>query len=136
MPHGVCGVLVALRDKSVALRSSFNSLWSQISPFVHLLKHVRLVGLKDAIVEGHACLTRRDVGLPIREEVGPTWLSRKEGAGLQEGAKEGERWEAKVSLPQAWRVTCSTEPTRLVKSAAATLVRREENGCSRIWRFS
>ncbi len=61
----------------------FHSLWSQTSPFVHLLKHVRLVGLKNGHhVEGHACLTGRDVGLPDKGGSGPTWLSRKEGAGI------------------------------------------------------
>ncbi len=48
-------------------------------------------------MEGHACLTGRDVGLPDKGGSGPTWLSRKEGWDFQEGAKEGERWEAKVS---------------------------------------
>ncbi len=63
-PTARAGCLVALRAKSVALRSSFHSLWSQTSPLVHLFKNVRLVGLKDGHrVEGHACLTGRDVGL-------------------------------------------------------------------------
>ncbi len=60
-----------------------HGLWSQTSPLVHLLKDVRLVGLKDGHrVEGHTCLTGRDVGLPDKGGSGPTRLGRKEGAGL------------------------------------------------------
>ncbi len=75
-----------------------HSLWSQPSPLVHLFKDVRLVGLKDGHrVEGHACLTSRDVGLPDKGGNGPTGLVGRRGRDFQEGAKEGKRWEAKVS---------------------------------------
>ncbi len=67
----------------------FHSL-CQTSPFVHLLKYVCLVGLKDGHhVEGHACLTGRDVGLPDKGGNGPTWLSQKEGAGLPRRRQRG-----------------------------------------------
>ncbi len=48
-------------------------------------------------MKGHTCLTGRDVGLPDKGGSGPTWLGRKEGAGLprrsfQEGAKANVNW--------------------------------------------
>ncbi len=48
-------------------------------------------------MEGHACLTSRDVGLPDKGGNGPTGLVGRRGRDFQEGAKEGKRWEAKVS---------------------------------------
>ncbi len=82
-PYGACGVF----SGSAQL---FDSLWSQASPLVHFLKDVRLVGLKDGHrVEGHACLTGRDVGLPDKGGSCPTWLSRKEGAGLPRRRQRG-----------------------------------------------
>ncbi len=69
-----------------------HGFWSQASPLIDLLKDIRLVGLKDGHhVEGHTCLTGRDVGLSDKGGSGPTQRD------FQEGAKEGERWEAKVS---------------------------------------
>ncbi len=94
--RAVC--LVALRAKSVALRSSFTASGVRgreaTSPLIHLLKDVRLVGLKDGHrVEGYTRLTGRDVGLSDKGGSGPTRLGRKEGAGLpgrhQRGWKVG-----------------------------------------------
>ncbi len=72
----------------------FYSLRSQTSPLVHFLEDIRLVGLKDGHrMEGYACLTGRDVGLPDKSGSSPTRLRRKEGAGLpwrrQRGRKMG-----------------------------------------------
>ncbi len=78
-----CGVLCGSESQVSGSAQLFHSLWSQTSPFVHLLKHVRLVGLKDGHrVEGHASLTGRDVGFPDKGGSGPTWLIWKEGVGL------------------------------------------------------
>ncbi len=82
-PHSACGVLSGSESQVSGSAQLFHSLWTQTSPLVHLFKHVHLVGLKDGHrVEGHACLTGRDVGLPDKGGSGPTWLGRKEGAGL------------------------------------------------------
>ncbi len=91
---GAYGVLSGSESQVSGSAQLFHSLWSQTSPFIYLLKHVRLVGLKDGHrVEGHACLTGRDVGLSDKGRSGPTWLSRKEVAGLpgrrQRGWKVG-----------------------------------------------
>ncbi len=93
-PHGACSVLSGSESQVSGSAQLFHSLWSQASPLVHLFKHVRLVGLKDGHrVEGHACLTGCDVGLPDKGGSGPTWLGRKEEAGLpgrrQRGWKVG-----------------------------------------------
>ncbi len=82
--RAVC--LVALRAKSVA-SGLLHGFRSQAGPFVHLLQDVPLVGLKDGhCVEGHTCLTGRDVGLPDKSGSGPTRLGREEGQDFQEGA--------------------------------------------------
>ncbi len=57
-------------------------------------------------------------------------LDGRRGWDFHEGAEVGEERSERV-LDLAWTVAypCSTEPTRLVKSAAAALVRREEKCC-------
>ncbi len=51
----------------------FDCLWSQTSPFIHLLEYIRLVGLEVGHrMEGHACLTGHDVGLSDKGGRGPT----------------------------------------------------------------
>ncbi len=72
--RAVC--LVALRAKSVALRSSFTA-----SGVMDLLQDVCLVGLKDGhCVKGHTCLTGRDVGLPKARRKW-SYTAWKEGGG-------------------------------------------------------
>ncbi len=89
-PYGACGVFSGSESQVNGSAQLFDSLWSQASPLVHFHKDVRLVGLKDGHrVEGHACLTGRDVGLPDKGGSGPTWLSRKEGAGLPRRRQSG-----------------------------------------------
>ncbi len=93
-PHGACGVLGGSQSQVSGSAQFLHGFWSQASPFIHLLKDVRLVGLKDGHrVEGHTCLTGRDVGLPDKSGSGPTWLGMKEGARLpgrrQRGWKMG-----------------------------------------------
>ncbi len=92
--HGACGVLSGSQSQVSGSAQLFHSLWSQTSPFIHLLEHVRLVGLEDGHrMAGHACLTGRDVGLSDKGESSPTWLSWKEGTRLpgrrQRGWKVG-----------------------------------------------
>ncbi len=88
--RAVCSV--ALRAKSVAQLQLFYSLRSQTSPLVHFLEDVRLVGLKDGHrMEGHACLTGRDVGLPDKSGSSHTWLRRKEGVGLPRRHQRGRK---------------------------------------------
>ncbi len=55
-----------------------------------------------------ACLTGRDVGLPDKGGSGPTWLSRKEGAGLPRRRQRGRKVGGQVSSTQAWR--CNPAP--------------------------
>ncbi len=106
-PYGTCCVFSGSESQLSGSAQLFDSLWSQASPLVHFLKDVRLVGLKDGHrVEGHACLTGRDVGLPDKGGSGPTWLSRKEGAGLPRRRLKGGR--PKCPPPQAWR--CNPAP--------------------------
>ncbi len=65
----------------------------------------------------------------MRAEVVLHGLVGRRGWNFHEGARKGKRWEAIVSSTTGRPVKpCSTEPTRLVKSATAALVRREENG--------
>ncbi len=95
-PHGMCGMLRGSKSQVSGSAQLLHSLWSQPSPLVHLFKDVHLVGLKDGhCVEGHACLTGRDVGLPDKGRSGPTRLGWKEGAGLpgrhQRGWKVGRQ---------------------------------------------
>ncbi len=79
-PHGTCSMLSGSESQVSGSAQLLHGLWSQTSPLVHLLKDVRLVGLKDGHrVEGHTCLTGRDVGLPDKGGSGPTRLGRKEG---------------------------------------------------------
>ncbi len=42
-------------------------------------------------MEGHACLTGRDVGLPGESESSPTRFGRKEGAGLPRRRQRGQK---------------------------------------------
>ncbi len=42
-------------------------------------------------MEGHTCLTGRDVGLPDKSGSGPTRLGRKEGAGLPGRSQRGRK---------------------------------------------
>ncbi len=88
MARAVC--LVALRAKSVALRSSFTASGVKPVPSSISFRNVRLVGLKDGhCVKGHTCLTGRDVGLSDKGGSGPTRLGRKEGAGLPRRSQRG-----------------------------------------------
>ncbi len=91
-PQGTCGVLSGSESPVSGFAQLFHSLY-QTSPFVHILKYVRLVGLKDGHrVRGHACLTGRDVGPSrIRAEVVLHNLVGRRGRDFQEGAKEGEK---------------------------------------------
>ncbi len=137
-PQGTCGVLSGSESQVSGSAQLFHSL-CQTSPFVHLLKYVRLVGLKDGHrVEGHACLTGRDVGLPDKGGSGPTWLSRKKGAGLPRRRQIG--WKVggqSVLYHRHGGVTLLHITTRLVNSAAAALVRREgKTAVSGIWKNS
>ncbi len=57
-------------------------------------------------------------------------LDRWRGRVFHEGDEFGERCAASLSSTAGTvAYPCSTEPMRLVKSAAAALVRREEKGC-------
>ncbi len=86
--RAVC--LVALRAKVSGSAQLFYSLRSQTSPLIHFLEDVRLVGLKDGHrMEGHTCLTGRDVGLTDQSGSSPTRFRRKEGAGLPRRRQEG-----------------------------------------------
>ncbi len=82
-PHGECGMLSGSESQVSGSAQLLHSLWSQTSTLVHLFKNICLIGLKDGHrVEGHACLTGSDVGLPDKGGSGPTQLGQKEGAGL------------------------------------------------------
>ncbi len=64
-------------------------------------------------MEGHACLTGRDVGFYDKggsgPTSGPTWLSRKEGGGTSRKApKRVKVGRPKCPLPQVWR--CNPAP--------------------------
>ncbi len=58
-----------------------------------MLQHLKTSPFIHRRMEGHACLTGRDVGLSDKGGSGPTWLSWKEGTGLpgrrQRGWKVG-----------------------------------------------
>ncbi len=136
-PYGACGMFSGSESQVSGSAQLFDSLWSQASPLVHFLKDIRLVGLKDGHrVEGHACLTGCDVGLPDKGGIGPTWLSRKEGTELPRRSQRG--WKVggqSVLYHRHGGVILLHIITRLVKSAAAALVRREgKTAASGIWR--
>ncbi len=118
----------------MALRSSLTASGVRPVPSSISLRTSALVGLKDGHrVEGHACLTGRDVGLPDKGGSCPTWLSRKEGGGTSKKApKRVKGGRPKCPLPQAWRCNPAPHNPRLVKSAATALVSGEgKNGCLR-----
>ncbi len=89
-PHGACGVFGGSQSQVSGPAQLFDCLWSQTSPFIYLLEHIRLVGLEDGHrMAGHACLTGRDVGLSDKSRSGPTWLSWKEGTRLPRRRQRG-----------------------------------------------
>ncbi len=85
-PHGACGVLGGSQSQVGGSAQFLHGFWSQAGSFIHLLQDVRLDGHR---VEGHTCLTGRDVGLPDKSGSGPTRLGRKEGAGLPGRCQRG-----------------------------------------------
>ncbi len=109
-PYGACGVFNGSESQVSGSAQLFDSLWSQASLLIHVLKDVRLVGLKYGHrVEGHACLAGRDVGLPDESGSSPTRLGRKGGGGTSKKApKRVKGGRPKFPLPQAWR--CSPAP--------------------------
>ncbi len=107
-----------------------NSFRGHTVPLIHVLQYLHLVGLKDGhSVESRTCLSCCHVGLTDQSGGGPTQLRRKERVEI------GERCTASVSsITGAAAYPCSTEPTRLVKSAAAALVSRRRKAASKSWR--
>ncbi len=92
-PHGACGVLGGSQSQVSGSAQFLHGFRSQAGPFIHLLQDLCLVGLKD----GH-CVDNLWIYLfPIRAEVVLHGLEGRRGRDFQEGTKEGERWEAKVS---------------------------------------
>ncbi len=89
-PTARAGVFGGSQSQVSGPAQLFDCLWSQTNPFLHLLKYNRLIGLEDGHrMEGHACLTGRDLGLSDKGGSGPTWLSWKEGTRLPRRRQRG-----------------------------------------------
>ncbi len=92
-----------------------NSLGGHTVPLIHLLQYLHLVGLKDGhSVESCTCLSRHHVGLTDQSRGGPTWLGRKDRAGLPRGG--GIRREVRsyrvdrASCLLDWRTSSDAAP--------------------------
>ncbi len=81
--YSMSNVLSGSQGQVCGFTELFDCLWCQATALIHLFEDIRLVGLEDGhSVEGHACLTSHNVGLPDKGGRGPTWFGWKEGAGL------------------------------------------------------